>query len=96
MEELTVAAVLTLAGAGLVVSPLVEVVIRALAWDEPTQGRFGPLLALALGIVVVVAAAAASGGNLPQAVLTGAMAGFMAMGIHGLVTSATRQPTSFP
>ena len=89
MTELAVADVLTLAGAAVVVSGLVEIIIRALAWDEAIQGRFGPLLAVIVGVIVVEAAALASGADLAQAALTGGLAGFTAMGVHGLVTSAT-------
>ncbi len=89
MTDLTVAAITTLAGAALLVSILVEVVIRTAKWDEAMQGRFGPLLAIVLGVVCVTAAAGVTGSDIAQGVLTGVMAGATAMGIHGLVTSAT-------
>ena len=89
MTDLTLLAITTLAGAAILVSILVEVVIRTLAWDEAIQGRFGPILAIVLGVVCVTASAAVSGADLAQGVLTGVMAGATAMGIHGLVTSAT-------
>lgn len=95
MDDLTIAAVTTLAGAAILVSIVVEVVIRTLAWDSATQGRFGPLLAILLGVVAVTSASAVSGADLAQGVLTGIMAGATAMGVHGLVTS-TRQGTTFP
>lgn len=87
MNDLTVAMVATLAGAALLVSIVVEVVIRTFAWTSATQGRFGPVLAIILGIVFCTAAAAVSGLDIAQGVLTGILAGASAMGIHGLTTS---------
>lgn len=87
MNDLTVAMIATLAGAALLVSIVVEVVIRTLAWTPATQGRFGPAFAVILGIVFCTSAAAVSGLDIAQGVLTGILAGASAMGIHGLATS---------
>lgn len=96
--DLTIAGITTLAGAAILVSIVVEVIIRTLAWDAIMQGRFGPLLAIVVGVVCVTGAAAVSGADIPQGVLTGVMAGATAMGLHGLVTSAqdslVKQPVS--
>ena len=87
MTDMTLAALLTVGSLAIVVSIACEVIIGALAWDAPTQGRFGPLLACVLGMVIAVVAAFATGTDLAQAVLTGFVAGAAAMGVHGLATS---------
>lgn len=87
MTDLTVAMVATLAGAALLVSIVEEVVIRTFAWTAATQGRFGPALAVVLGIVFCTVASAVTGVSIAQGVLTGILAGASAMGIHGLATS---------
>ena len=89
MGDMTVAMLLTVASAAVVVSIMVEVIIGALAWDSAIQGRFAPLLAVILGMIVCTIAAAVTGADLAQGVLTGILAGATAMGLHGVVTAAT-------
>lgn len=89
MIDPTLALLLTVAGASTVTTALVEVFVRALGPGFNTD-RFGPLLALVVGVTVTVVATAALGftavPNLAQAVLTGIFAGASAMGIHDTVT----------
>lgn len=87
--DLTLADLTNVAGAVVLVTILVEVLKRALALTDAAVDRFGPALALGLGVVIVVAAtlltvpitAAAIG----QAVLTGLLAGAGAMGLSDAV-----------
>lgn len=82
--DITVAQVLGVGTAALIVSLICEVIIRALAWDSATQGRFGPLLAVGVGILAVGGAALSLHGDIAQAVLTGLLAGATAMNLHDL------------
>jgi hypothetical protein len=93
MTDITVAMLLTVASASLVVAAIVQIVTTALAWDSTTQGRFTPLLAVAVGMVLVTAAAFVSGADVAQGLLTGFVAGFVSMGVHGVVTAATGKAT---
>lgn len=90
---LTPADVLTLGGASIVVSLLVGVLMSALGWTKPanadTKDRFGPLLALLVGVLVVGGFAIASGGDPVAAVLTGLLAGNGSMGVHDVAKTAT-------
>lgn len=85
----TLALLLTVAGAATVTSILVEVIVRAAGTGFNTD-RFGPLLAIIVGIIVTVVATAALGlattAGAAQAVLTGIFAGASAMGIHDTVS----------
>ena len=71
-----------------------EVLILQVLWTavKPSpefKDRFGPLIAILAGIAItVIAAFAIPGSDVGQAVLTGIMAGFSAMGIHDTADSA--------
>lgn len=76
---------LTIAGAAPVVTILNAALIKAFG-SGFNRDRFGPLLALALGVVVTLLAAAALGltasTNIGQGVLTGIIAGASAIGLY--------------
>lgn len=80
-------ALLTVAGNAPVVIVLVEAVKLALGLSPASVERFGPLLAIVVGIVVAEFAALAlgqSGRDLSRAVLTGLVSGATAMGIYNI------------
>jgi len=81
----TLSLVTTVAGAAMVTAIIVEVIVRA-AGNSFSVDRFGPLLAILVGIAVTVFATATLGIGTSltygQAVLTGLIAGASAMGIH--------------
>lgn len=82
---------LTVAGLTPLVSIIVEVVIRALAWTGATKDRFGPLLAIVTAIVVVIPAVllvGPDGTTVYAAIVSAVIAGAGAMGVHDAVTSA--------
>lgn len=80
---------LTLAGAAIVVTILTEVIKRAAALTEDQVARFGPLLAVVLGVAITVAAAVYAQTDLVAAALTGLLAGASASGIYSY-TKVTR------
>ena len=72
---------------------IVQVILTATALPAPASSRWGPLIALVVGVVVVIAGAAASGPPLSSAllgaaVLTGLAGGLSAMGIHNIATKS--------
>lgn len=78
-------ALTTVAGAAIVVTVLFEVLKRAIKPSPDTLDRFGPLAAIALGIIVVIAASfafnvIADGAGLFVAAYNGAMSGLVAIG----------------
>jgi hypothetical protein len=79
---MTVAEAATLGGAVVIVTILTEVIKRATAMDEAQVARFGPLIAVFLGIVVTVAASLAQGADPVAGALTGLIAGASASGIY--------------
>lgn len=89
---LTPADVLTLGGASILLSIIMGALISAIGWTKPenaaTKDRFGPLLALAVGVVVIGAFAIAQGADPLVAILTGLLAGNGAMGVHDITGSA--------
>ncbi len=92
MSDLTIANLTSVAGAVVLVTILVEVIKRAAALTSAAVDRFGPALAIALGVVVVVAATLLTAPITPagvgQAVLTGILAGAAAAGLSDVVGSA--------
>jgi hypothetical protein len=93
LSQLTPALVLTLGGASVVVSILVGVIIAAWKPTPEQKDRFGPFLALIVGVVVVVVFGALQGSaDYASLLLTGILSGGGAMGVHdtvGVVTSST-------
>lgn len=88
----TLEILLTIAGAAPVVVILNAVLLKALG---PTfdRDRFGPLLALGLGVIVVLAADFALGltarSNIGQGLLTGVYAGASAIGLYDTIRGFT-------
>lgn len=73
---------LTIAGSAVIVTILVQVIKPALAWSDATVSRFGPLLAVALGVLVGTGAALYQGVDVVQGVITGLLAGASSIGIY--------------
>jgi hypothetical protein len=80
---------LTLSGAAIIVTIVVEVVKRAAALTEAQVTRFGPLLAIVIGIAATVGASVAKSAPLDAAILTGLLAGATASGVYSF-TKAVR------
>jgi uncharacterized YccA/Bax inhibitor family protein len=85
---LTVNDLLTLGGAAVVVTIVVEVIKRAAAMNDAAIARFGPLLSVAIGVVVCMAAAFAQNASYAEAALTGLLAGATASGIYSFAKGA--------
>jgi uncharacterized membrane protein (DUF441 family) len=86
----TLQTVLTVGGLSAVVSILEEIIVRAVGPDFDTD-RWGPLLALLLGVVIALVASygldLVTKASIMSAALTGIVAGGAAMGIHDATTS---------
>lgn len=80
---------LTVAGATVVVTIIVEVLMRAIKPSPETKDRIGPLVAVGVGVLVVGAAALYNGADLGQALLTGLLSGAAAIGLYDVARSAT-------
>lgn len=84
------AEVLTLAGASIVCSILMGVIISAWKPTAEQKDRFGPLLALLVGVVVVVGfAVLQQSQDLVAALLTGILVGGGSMGVHDVTDAVT-------
>lgn len=81
MEQVTPALMLTVAGAAGVVLILLQAIWKAVG-SAIDKDRFGPLIALLVGVVVVEAFAITQGADLGQGFLTGLLAGATAMALH--------------
>jgi hypothetical protein len=81
---LTVADLLSLAGAAIVVAIIVELLKRTLAWSPEFTARFAPLAACVTGTVLSVLAAVWLSRDPVQAALTGFLAGALAGGLYDL------------
>jgi hypothetical protein len=87
----TLETLLTVAGDAAVVLIFLEALKSLLDMNDSAVKRFGPFMAIILGIIVAEFAAIAigqSGRDLAQAVLTGIMAGSSAMGFYNTTKSA--------
>jgi hypothetical protein len=78
----TVSALLTLVGNGIIVTLVVELVKRTAALSDAQIARFGPVLAIATGIVLSLAAAAYLARPLADAVMLGFVSGAVASGLY--------------
>lgn len=87
MNEPTVGMLATVAGVALITTIIVEVILRAAAVSGATKDRFGPLLALTVGVVLSVVGGLATGVDPVTAFLTGILGGASAMGTHDTVDS---------
>ena len=90
MQSLSPGDLLTLGGATIVVSLIVEVLLRALGPSFDAT-RFGPLLALLIGVIVVGAVSALEGADIVAGIITGLLAGGSAMGVQNVVTQSILQ-----
>jgi ABC-type transport system involved in cytochrome c biogenesis permease component len=89
----------TLAGATILITILVEVLKRTLDWGKEQVDRFGPFVALLFGVVVVVLLSAAQGqygdsdplAAIASSVITGILAGAASAGLYDTVGYATGQ-----
>lgn len=80
----------TVAGLALIVTIVTEIILRAWAPTAVVKDRFGPLLALVVGIAFAVAGALFSATtDVLTAVLLGVVSAGGGMGIHDTVNSAT-------
>lgn len=84
---MTLTDVLTIGGAAVVTSIITQVIRTAVAWSPATTDRFGPALAVAVGVAVTLLAGAATGADLIQSGLTGLLAGASAVGLYDTVRS---------
>ncbi len=73
---------LTLSGATIVITILVEVIKRALAFNDVQTTRFGPVLSIGIGLIILVAAAASQHADIAAAALTGLIAGASSSGVY--------------
>lgn len=96
-DVLTPEALATVGGAGIVTSLIVQFVVKAFLGDrvDAIMPRFGPLIAILIGVALVVIASFAlglivSGAAVLTAILTGLFAGLSAIGIYEAAKSPTR------
>jgi len=90
IEAPTVGMLGTVAGLSLIVTIVTEVVLRAVNPTAAWKDRFGPILALGIGIAFSVAGALFTGApDVLTAVLLGVIVGGGGMGIHDTVDSVT-------
>jgi hypothetical protein len=80
--DIPVATLATTAGAVILVVALIQVIRNLLAFTDAQIKRFGPTLAIALGLVIAIPAALYAGADPGQAVVNGIMAGLAAMGLY--------------
>lgn len=78
----TVESLLTVGGLTILVTALTEVILRAWRPTADQQDRFGPLIAMVIGVGAAVTAGLYTGGDLFQAVLAGVLVGWGSMGAH--------------
>jgi cell division protein FtsW (lipid II flippase) len=82
MDDLVISDLTGVAGLSLVVTLIVAVIKKAMAWDAAFEDRFVPLLSVGVGILIGVPAALYVGGDPVQALLTGLLAGTAAQGVQ--------------
>ena len=92
MTTATLADLTTVAGIATVVTILTQIILNAADLSDLASDRWGPLLAIMLGVVVAVAAAFALGQtgsqDISQAAYTGLMGGATAIALHGVATKS--------
>ena len=89
MPVVTVPDMLTVAGASVVVSILVGVIINAWRPTADQKDRFGPLLALVVAEVVTVIFAVVQQGDIANAILVGILVTGGATLTHDVADAAT-------
>jgi len=93
MDAPTLQMLTTVAGATLLTSALVQVILNVWRPADATKDRFGPLLAVVVGIAVVEVATFSvitgpASTDFLQGAVNGLFAGLAAMGVHDAVQSA--------
>lgn len=78
-------ALLTFAGLTLVVTAIVEMVMRAWRPSPDQKDRFGPLLAVGIAEVIAIAVALYLSRDVVQAAITALFAGLASMGFYKAV-----------
>lgn len=90
MDGLTVEQLTTVAGIGIATALLSELIWRTTAASAATMSRFGPVVAVGLGIILAIGSGVVLGAgrvDLVQFAINGVIGGLSAMGIHDLTTS---------
>ena len=78
----------TIGGLSIIVTVVVEIILRAWSPSAATKDRFGPLLALAVGVAFAVIGSIANGTPDPlTGVLLGVICAGTGMGIHDTIDS---------
>ncbi len=82
----------TFGGASIIVGILVEVIKRLFGWDDATVKRFGPVVAIIVGVVLVEVLLFAQGSlgdssAIAAGAITGLLAGAAASGLYDAATS---------
>lgn len=91
LEEPTVGMLATVAGISLIVTIVTEIILRAWSPTVAMKDRFGPLLALLVGILFAVAGSLVNGSpDLVTAVVLGVVSAGTGMGVHDTVTSVPK------
>jgi bacteriorhodopsin len=94
MEVPTLEGLLSVGGAAVLTSILVEILKRAWNPSEEIRDRFLPLVSVLVGIGVVLLAVFGLGvggrAEIVQAIITGIFAGVTASGLYALATSPSR------
>ena len=94
LDTPTLASLTTVAGAAILTAVLLQfIVLPVLKLAPATQDRFGPLIAIIIGIVVVELATVTvvtgpTRQDIGQGLLNGLFAGLSAIGIHSVTTKS--------
>ena len=96
MDNPTLAALLTTAGLAPVVAIIEEALLTAAGPSPEARDRFGPLLALVLGVVIAEVVTVALGlgtkADVAQAALIGILGGSGGIAAHDVVSGASAGP----
>lgn len=79
----------TVAGLGLLVTIVTEIILRAWQPDGATKDRFGPILALIIAAAFSLLGAVTQGTDIVAAILLAVTTAGTGMGIHDVVDSAS-------
>lgn len=93
-----IASLLTLGGLAAAVAIVFEAIKRMAGFSPAFMDRFGPLMAIALGIALGGGAAFLQHADIVQAVINGVLAGLSATGLYNVSPDAIRfgTPTADP
>lgn len=82
ISAVTPEAMLTVAGSSIILAIIIGAIIAAWKPTADQKDRFGPILAIVLGILVVGGFALVQGADVASAVLVGIISGAGSMGVH--------------